>query len=126
MDITEEILQQFNQSWAATQNNFGDLIDDNPALSHLIPIYNYIPKLKKAGWVQHFRLGILHQDLIISRSIESTLKADQKFISVKATESSFIVTLKDKKRMYKQYTIKDLDDERFEELLQTLKEHLIS
>ncbi|MEI9956719.1 MAG: hypothetical protein WDM90_10560 [Ferruginibacter sp.] len=64
--------------------------------------------------------------MIISRSIESTLRADQQFISVKATESSFIVTLKDKKKMYKQYTIKDLDDERFEELLQTLKEHLIS
>ncbi len=50
MDITEEILQHFNQSWVTTQEAFGNLIDDNPQLSHLIPIYNYIPKLKK-GWL---------------------------------------------------------------------------
>ncbi len=121
-----DILNPFDQSWIATQDRYELLVNDNPELSHLIPICTLIRKLKKAGENKKFRLGIAMHDLIISRSHESKLRPGQKYISIKALEKSFAITLRDTSKMYRQYTIKDLDDERLTGLLQTLQQTMIN
>jgi hypothetical protein len=119
--IPQEIQDQFSQSWATTQASFAALIDQ-PQYDDIIPLYIFIQQFKKSGDYQNFRSGISRQDLVISRSAEPALRPDQKFIRIKVNGSSFVITLKDSKKMYKEYTLKDLDDERFTELLQTLKD----
>lgn len=122
--IPQETAAQFSKSWIATQEFFAALIDQT-GFDNLIPLYIFIQQFKRAGEDKHFRSGILMQDLIISRSIGSILRQDQKFIRIKARDNSFVVTLRDNKKMFKEYTIKDLKDERFTELLQLLKDTLI-
>lgn len=122
--IPQQIQDQFSTSWAATQASFAALIDQ-PEFNNLIPLYIFIQQFKRGGEHKYFRAGILMQDLVISRSIEPALRPGQKFLRIKAKEHAFIVTLKDSKKMYKEYTIKDLDDERFTELLQTLNDTLV-
>jgi len=87
---TEEILNRFDQSWTATQLFYNDLIDNNPELENLIPLYLFIQKLKKAGGNRTFRLGTSKQDLVFSRSLEPELRPDQKFIAVQAKGNSFL------------------------------------
>lgn len=123
--VTPEIQDRFEKSWLATQKFYNDLIDSDPGFNKFIPLFLYIQKLKQAGENKNFRLGAVTQDLIISRSAELILSPVQKFIRIKATENSFVITLSDAKKMYRQYTIKDLDDERLTGLLQTLKQELI-
>ena len=126
MDIrSEEILKRFAESWITTQSGYESLIDSGPEFNLLIPIYTFIRKLKQAGEDQFFRLGISKQYLIICRSVESKLRQDQKYIQVRAMDKSFVATFKDATKMYREYTIKDLDDERLTGLLQTLKGTLI-
>ena len=122
---TEEILKRFTESWIATEAFYTNLIDNNPGWDRLIPVYIFIQKLKKAGEDKFFRLGTSLHFLIISRSVEFKLRADQKFIKIEALDGSFVVTLKDGTKMYRQYTIKDLEDERLTGLLETLKSTLI-
>jgi hypothetical protein len=119
---TEEIISRFNKSWVATEASFEDLINNYPGFDILIPVYRLIQKLKQAGAYKFFRLSVSMQDLIFSRSYEPALRPGQKYIVLKAKDNCFTVTLKDAAKMYKQYTIKDLEDERFTDLLQTLKE----
>ena len=123
--VSEEILSRFNESWAETEKFYADLIDNNPDWDRLIPIYLFIQKLKKRGQNKYFRLGTSIHYLIISRSVESGLRPDQKFIKINAIDNYFEVTLKDASKMFRQYTIKDLEDERLTGLLQTLKSTLI-
>ena len=122
---TEEIVKHFTESWIQTQSHYESLIDSGPEFNLLIPIYNFIRKLKKAREDKFFRLGTSIHDLIISRSVESKLRPDQKYIKIKAMDRSFVVTLRDGIKMYKEYTIKDLEDERLTGLLQTLKSTLV-
>ena len=122
MDIgTEEILKRFDQSWATTQLFYNGLIDNNPELENLIPLYLFIQKLKKAGGNTYFRLGTSKQDLIFSRSVEFDLRPAQKFIAVQAKGNSFTISFRDGTKLHKEYRIKDLDDELLKGLLQTLK-----
>jgi hypothetical protein len=122
MDIgTEEILKRFDESWTGTQLFYNDLIDNNPALDNLIPLYLFIQKLKKAGGNRSFRLGTSKQDLVFSRSLESSLRPDQKFITVQSKDNSFTISFRDARKLHKEYRIKDLDDELLKGLLQTLK-----
>lgn len=122
---TAEILKRFSESWLETEKFYSQLIDDITGWDKLIPLYIYIQKLKKAGEDKSFRLGTAIQHLIISRSVESKLRQDQKFIKIQALDNSFIVSLRDGKKLYREYTIKDLEDERLTGLLQTLKSTLI-
>ena len=122
---TQEILDRFSKSWIETEIFYNDLIDNNPEWEKLIPLSIFIQKLKNTGGKNFFRLGTSLHHLIISRSVEPGLRSDQKHVRIEAQESSFIVTLKEGTKMYRQYTIKDLDDERLKGLLQTLKQVLI-
>lgn len=123
MDIsTEEILKRFGKSWNETELFYNDLIDHHPGFERLIPLYIFIQKLKAAGEDKYFRLGTTIQHLVFSRSAEPVLRADQKFIKIETKDFSFEIILKDANKMYRQFTIKDLEDERLPELLQTLKE----
>jgi hypothetical protein len=117
----EEIFARFDKSWVATQLFYNDLIDNNPQLDNLIPLYLFIQKLKKAGANNHFRLGTSKQDLIFSRSLEVDLRPDQKFIAVQSKDNSFIISFREGSKLHKEYRIKDLDDELLKGLLQTLK-----
>ncbi len=119
-----EILDHFKKSWIETLEGYEDLINQQE-FDLLIPIYLFIKKLKLAGEDEHFRLGISMQDLIFSRSVESGLRKDRKYIKVKALDNYFEVTLRDSNKMYRQYSVKDLEDERFTGLLQTLRDTLI-
>lgn len=119
---TEEIISRFSKSWEATEASFEDLINNYPGFDTLIPIYRLIQRHKQAGAYKFFRLSVSMQDLIFSRSYELALRPGQKCIALKAKDNCFVITLKDAAKMYKQYTIKDLEDKRFTDLLQTLKE----
>jgi hypothetical protein len=126
MDTTaQEILDRFSESWTTTLARYADIIDNYPDSESLIPVFSFIKKLKQAGHHKYFRLNESMRALIISRSVEPVLRPDQKFVTIKASNNKFVVTLKDSKKMYKEYTIKDLDDERLTELLQILKGTLI-
>lgn len=118
---TGEILKRFDESWTATQLFYNDLIDSNPELDELIPLFLFIQKLKKKAANKDFRLGNSRQDLIFSRSLDPALRPDQKFIAVRSNGNSFTISFRDAKKLHKEYRIKDLDDELFKGLLQTLK-----
>jgi hypothetical protein len=122
---TEEILNGFNESWLTTEKYFSHLIDDITGWDKLIPVYLFIQRLKKGGDNKLFRLGNSMQYLIISRSASPALRPEQQFIRIDARETSFVVSLRDATKMYREYTIKDLDDERLTGLLATLKSTLI-
>jgi hypothetical protein len=119
---TEETGNSFSKSWKEAELFYNDLIDNQPGFERLIPLYIFIQKLTAAGESVHFRLGTTIQYLVISRSAAPVLRPDQKFIKLETKDFSFEITLKDARKMYRQFSIKDLDDERLAELLQTLKE----
>lgn len=121
----QEISDHFTKSWKATQAQYEDLIN-HPEFNHLIPLYLFIQKLTKARENNIFHLAISMQDLIFSRSIEADLGPNQKYLTIKALDNSFVITLKEGKKMLREYTIKDLDDERLTVLLQLLKDISIS
>jgi len=122
MDIgTAEILKRFDESWAATQLFYSDLVDNNADLDNLIPVYLFIQKLKKAGANANFRLGTSREDLIFSRSLEPGLRPDQKCIVIHSKGNSFTISFREGMKLHKEYRIKDLEDELLKGLLQTLK-----
>ena len=123
MNLTEEeVLKRFAQSWAHTEKQYEQWVDEYDGFNFLVPLYLYIQQMKKAGEDHFFRLGTLKRNLIFSRSSEAVLNAAQQFLEIEAREKSFIVTLKDLKKMHRQYTIKELDDERLTGILQLLKD----
>ena len=126
MHLTEEeISKRFAQSWADTEKQYAQWVDEYDGFNFLVPLYLYIQRMRKAGEDRFFRLGTSKRNLFFSRSTESVLETDQQFLEVEARENSFIVTLKDTKKMYRQYTIKELDDERLTGLLQIVKDMLV-
>jgi hypothetical protein len=123
MDTTEEeILKRFAQSWADTEKQYEKWVDEYEGFNFLVPLYLFIQRMRKAGEDQFFRLGLVKRSLIFSRSFEPVLQTEQQFLEIEARENSFIVTLRDIKKMHRQYTIKELDDERLTGLLQTVKD----
>ena len=118
---TTEIIKRFSKSWMETIIRYEALIDDSFELNSLIPVYHFIQKLKTGGADKNFRLDISMNDIIISRSIELKLRPDQQYIRIAAKGDSFVVTLSDHRKMYRQYTVKELEEERITHLIKTLK-----
>ena len=118
----EEILKHFAQSWTDTELQYEQWVDEYEGFNFLVSLYLFIQRMRKAGEDQFFRLGIVKRNLIFSRSLEPVLQTEQQFIEIEARENSFIVTLRDLKKMHRQYTIKELDDERLTGLLQIVKD----
>lgn len=123
MDLTEEeVLKNFARSWAETEKQYGQVIDEYEGFHFLVPLFLLIQRMKAAGADHYFRLGTKNRKLTFSRSAEAVLRPEQQFLEIEARENSFIVTLRDSKKMHRQYTIKELDDERLAELLQLIKD----
>jgi hypothetical protein len=124
---TEVILNLFADSWIETERSFEKLIN-HPGFECLKPLLQFISILKAKGENNHFRIGttILRQyQLIISRSVGDRLRKDQKHITIEAYENRFEVTLRDGDKIYREYILEDLSDERLTKLLKTLKDTLI-
>lgn len=123
MDLKEEeIAERFARSWADTEKQYGQVIDDYDGFHFLVPLFLFIKRMKLAGADRYFRLGTTNRKLTFSRSAQAVLRPGQQFLEIEARENSFIATLKDLKKMHRQYTIKELEDERLTDLLQIIKD----
>ncbi len=118
----DEILARFSQSWLETEKQYAQLIDEYDGFNFLVPLYLLIQRMKAEGEDRFFRLATANRKLLFSRSAEAQLRAEQQYLELEARENVFIVTLKDARKMHRQFTLKDLDDERFTGLLQTVKD----
>ena len=124
-DRTKEILKLFCDSWIETEKSYDLLINNQHGFENLIPIRQFIAKLKHNGEDKFFRIGTSMYTLIISRSVNHGLRIDQKCIRIEAYSASrFEITLRDDK-IYRQYMVDSLDDIKLTKLLNTLKETLI-
>jgi hypothetical protein len=123
---TVEILKRFEASWSQTKARFDELIVLHENFKRLVAVREFIAELELAGGKQLYRLGTSMHMLIISRSVDHGLRADQKSILVEAIAlDDFEVILRDGERIYRQYRVKDLKDTRMTKLLQTLESTLI-
>lgn len=124
-DRSEIIINQFAESWVKTEQFFDDLINTYHSYQHLKPILQFIKGSKEQGEHHHFRLGTSLYRLIISRSVNYGLRRDQKYIIMDAHHSDIEVKLCDGEKVYREYLMETLDDERLTNLLKTLKDTLI-
>lgn len=122
---TTEILRRFKNSWTETEQRIDDLIDNHSGFERLKPIQQFIMTLKQNGEDKFFRLGTSVHILIISRSVNHGLRLDQKHIKIDAFDNKFEVTFRDGNKVYRQYMVDSLGDNRVTKLLQTLKDILI-
>jgi hypothetical protein len=123
---TEEILARFSKSWVDTKILYDDLINNYPGWDRIIPIRDYISKLKQNGEDRFFRLGTSMHALMISRSVNFGLRSDQKYIKIEAVNlNDYEISLRDGNKTYREYRISDLEDTRLEKLLRTLKSTLV-
>jgi hypothetical protein len=122
---TTEILQRFKSSWVSTKDFYDKLITGYPGWDKLRPLRTFIDTLEENGADNYFRIGTSVDRLLISRSVDHGLRVDQKYIIIETINiNDFGVTLRDGDKIYRQYRIKDLNDERLEKLLKTLKHTL--
>ncbi|MBC7865144.1 MAG: hypothetical protein IAF38_19375 [Bacteroidia bacterium] len=119
-----EIIKRFQESWVEVGKRYDDLIN-NFGWDKLIPIRDYIKKLKFEGEDKYFRLGTSMDTLMLSRSVNHGLRTDQKYIKIESFDNSFDVKLKDGDKTYREYSISDLNDLRLKKLLKTLKDTLV-
>lgn len=123
---TEEILSRFTKSWNDTESFYDDLINNYPGWERIIPLRNYISKLKQNGVDKFFRLGTSVHALMISRSVNFGLRDDQKYIKIEAVNlNDYEIALRDGHKTYREYRISNLDDSRLEKLIKTLKSTLV-
>ncbi|OOQ59641.1 hypothetical protein [Mucilaginibacter pedocola] len=125
MDRTAEILHRFEASWSETELHYKDLLDNYPGWERTRPVLKFIEELRAAGWGKYFRLGTSIHRLIISRSVNFGLRADQKYVMIEAYDNQFEVTLRDGYKSYRKYRVDNLYDERVMKLLETLKGTLV-
>lgn len=122
---TKDIVKRFTDSWSDTEIFYDDLIANYPGFERLKPIRQFITTLKQNGEDKFFRLGTSIHILVISRSVKHGLRLDQKYIKIDAFDTNFEVTLRDGNKVYRQYIVYSLDDNRVTKLLRTLKDTLI-
>jgi hypothetical protein len=122
----EEIINRFKHSWVKTLNIYNDLINNHKGWDKVKPVRDFVQKLQRDGFDNHFRLGTSVYYLLISRSVEHGLRSDQKYIHVDPiSPDDFKVTLKDGDKVYRQYRVATLMDEKVSKLLKTLSDTLI-
>jgi len=123
---TEEILKRFKESWDQTEARFDGLIESDDWFRRLMPIRAFISKIKGEGYANHFRLGTSMHALLLSRSVNFGLRIEQKRIKIESVDvNDFEVALSDGDKIYRQYRLRDLNDERISKLLKTLKSTLV-
>lgn len=119
-----EIINRFRKSWIDVEN-FYDFLIKSQSWDKLKPIKELILELKLKGENEHFRLGTSVHYLIISRSVEHGLRADQKHIRIMKTSESFKVELREGIKVYKELVSENLKDTEINEFLKLLKNTLI-
>ena len=125
-DRTQEILKRFSKSWTETEKSYDELIALYPGWEKLIPLRQYITQLKEQGADKLFRAGTSMHSLILSRSVDFGLRDDQKYLKIETiTTNDFEITFRDGAKVYREYRIKHLEDNKLTNLLQTLKHTLV-
>ena len=115
-----EITSRFEKSWNETEKFFDMLLENG--FERLIPLREFISKLKAKGENQHFRIGTSLYRLIFSRSIEHGLRDDQKQLIIDTLDKNdYKIIFRDGYKKYKEYRISDLNEVRLIKLLETLK-----
>ena len=123
---TMEVVNRFSKSWNDTEKFIDSLIDNHHGFDKLVPFRQFISNLKQAGEDKYFRLGTFMHDLSFSRSVNDRLRDDQKYIKVEAIAiDDFEITLRDGKKIYRQYRVNNLTDKKMTDLLKTLKHTLV-
>lgn len=121
-----EIINRFANSWIETENRYKELIDEFEGFEKLIPLRNFIQRLKENGEDKNFRLGTSMHILLISRSVNHGLRDDQKYIKIYVIDfNDFEIVFRDGNKLYREYRIKSLDDIKLINLLKILKHTLI-
>jgi hypothetical protein len=124
-DRTKEILNRFERSWNETELFYEELINNYTGWGKLIPVLELIRYLKQNGEDKFFRLSTSIYILIISRSVDYSLREDQKRISVDTISSNdFKVSLFDGRKTYREYSVTSLLDPKMLNLIKTLKDTL--
>ena len=119
---TQEIVRIFQLSWQETKKWFEDLLyKHNFRPQYIKPFIDFIDKGISEGQDKSFRAGSFMHDLSFSRSIAPNLRKDQKFIKIEAFDNGLRVVFRDGFKEYRNYLIKDFEDERFTNLFATLK-----
>lgn len=125
-DRTAEILSRFNQSWNETESFYDELIDQYESFHFLKPLRLFMMRLREKAGDKFFRLGTSVHNLLISRSVEHGLRADQKYIKIEVIDAChFEVTFRDGNKIYRSYQLKSLEDIKLANLLQTLRHTLV-
>jgi hypothetical protein len=122
---TMEILKRFGTSWNEVEVFYDDLIQNYSGFERLKPIRQFIADLRQKGEDKFFRLGTSVHILIISGSVSHGLRTDQKHIKIDAYDNKFEVTMGEGDKIYRQYLVESLEDDRVTKLLRTLKDTLI-
>ncbi len=123
---TSEILSRFNKSWTDTEKIYDELIAMHPGWEKLYPLRQHISRLKNEGENSFFRAGTSLHSLILSRSVDSGLRSDQKYLKTETIAINDLeVKLRDGGKVYREYRIGNLNDNKLGNLLKTLKRTLI-
>ncbi len=122
---TEEIINRFEKSWTETYDRYEMLIN-NGGFDKWIPIHDLISEMKENGEWKYFRIGTSMFTLIFSRSVEFRLRTDQKHVKIETLDfNDYEITMRDGDKLYREYRITDLKDEKLTKLLNTLKNTLV-
>ncbi len=123
---TTEILNRFKKSWIDTEKFYDDLINNYSGWEKLKPLRQYISELKQQGEDKFFRAGTSIHIFILSRSVDFGLRKDQKYLKIDTIDmNDFEVSLLDGEKIYREYRVNNLNDQRIINLLQTLKHTLV-
>jgi hypothetical protein len=127
---TEEIIKRFEHSWNETESFYRDLLENHIGFNFVIPILELIKKMKNSGESQNFRIGTSMHTLIISRSVEHGLRDDQKEIRIERINElsdgfEFDVIMRQGGTIFREYRVRDLNNEKVLKLIRTLKGTLI-
>lgn len=122
---TSEILKQFERSWSETEQFYIRLVYEYKGWERLTPLFKFIRDKRSEGQQRYLRLGTSVHRLIISRSVDQGLRPDQKSIRIISENDKFRVVFSDGNTIYRDNTIDSLEDIRFLNLLQSLKDILV-
>lgn len=123
---TNKIINRFKDSWINTESFYDDLINNYPGFERLKPLRKFILKLKDDNEFNNFRLGTSMHTLVISRSVDHGLRKDQKHIKIESlSEDDFEVVMMDGEKKYREFRIKNFEDQRLNKLLKILSDTLV-
>ncbi len=122
----KEIIDRFQISWIDTKLKYKDLMENHSSFDFAKQILSLIERLRYLKYDKVLRLGTSMHTLVLSRSVEHGLREDQKEIRIEwAKENLFNIVMKDVGKVYREYTLIDLEDYKLLRLVETLKNTLV-